>query len=336
MITLKDIAKEAGVSMMTVSRVINKRYSEVSPGTVEKVEKVIQKMNYVPNSSARSLSSRFSRIISVIINGTNNPLESYYNAAMLGGIIQAVQEHGYNTMVHFTDEYTEVTKHLQSWKSEGAIFLGLFEKDICSIQNGNDIPLIFTDSYSRSRQLNNIGLNDYKGGQLAAQHLIRNGHRCMAFVSEFIDSTKITSHVMVERLKGFQETIKAEGLSFTEQQVFCITDLSSTVHNIIASPLHITGLFAGSDALARQLISELYRHGYSVPENYSVIGFDDFAESQFGTPTLTTIHQDVQKKARCCVDLLFRHLEEPDLPAQNQVIDVSLIERESVRDLTRH
>ena len=183
MITLKDIAKEAEVSIMTVSRVVNKRYTQVSKENIEKINAIIDRVGYVPNSSARSLSSKSSKIISIIIQGDNNVLETPYNATMLGYIINRVQEHGFNAMVHFINEYSDVTKHLQTWNAEGAIFLGTFDKNIRQIQENNNIPLVFTDSYSSVRQLINIGIDDYKGGVLAARHFIENGHKKFAFVT---------------------------------------------------------------------------------------------------------------------------------------------------------
>ena len=125
MVTLKDIAERAGVSMMTVSRVMNGKEGKVSEKTAERIRTLADEMGYIPNSSARSLAGRSSQII---------------------------------------------TFRLRSWNAEGAIFLGLFDEEVQQIQNSNRIPLIFIDSYSNVRQLINIGIDDYKGGQLAANY----------------------------------------------------------------------------------------------------------------------------------------------------------------------
>ena len=183
MVTLKDIAREAGVSVMTVSRVVNQRYQEVSDKNIAKIQEIIDKYGYVPNSSARSLSSKSSHIISVIVQeGRVNPMLFPFNASMVGYIVQGIQSHGYQAMVHFIRDYSDVTRYLRSWKSEGAVFLGTFDENIKQIQKDNDIPLIFTDSYSSVRQVINVGLDDYKGGVLAARHFIEYGHREFAFL----------------------------------------------------------------------------------------------------------------------------------------------------------
>ena len=191
MATLKEIAQEAGVSVMTVSRVINKRYGEVSEENIRKIQEIIDRLGYVPNYSARNLSSKSSNIISILIQGTETPLSSPYNASMLNYIIQGIQDRGFNTMVHFVSDYSEVTQHLQSWRAQGAIFFGTFDKDMQKIQTSNPMPLVFTDSYSNMRQVINIGIDDYKGGVLAAKHFIEKGHTAFSFVSSYIEDSKV-------------------------------------------------------------------------------------------------------------------------------------------------
>lgn len=326
MITLKDIAKEAGVSVMTVSRVVNMRYSEVSEENIEKINTIIKRLGYVPNSSARSLSSKSSKIISIIIQGENNVLETPYNATMLGYIIQHVQECGFNAMVHFINEYSDVTKHLQSWNAEGAIFLGTFDKNIQQIQENNKIPLVFTDSYSSVRQLINIGIDDYKGGVLAARHFIENGHREFAFVTLHTS----VSQLIQQRLKGFKDTIENAGLSLSEDHILEPFQMEETIQKLTSLKKPVTAIFAAADNTAIELTDQLKEMGYLIPEDFSIIGFDNLSMSRYVSPKLTTISQDIMKKAHYAIDILFQHLNDPTLPTQNIILDVELIKRESV------
>lgn len=329
MITLKDIAKEAGVSVMTVSRVVNQRYSEVSEENIEKVNSIINRLGYVPNSSARSLSSKSSRIISIIIQGNNNVLESPYNATMLGYIVQQVQECGFNAMVHFINEYSDVTKHLQSWNAEGAIFLGTFDKNIRQIQENNKIPLVFTDSYSSIRQLINIGIDDYKGGVLAARHFIENGHRDFAFITLHTS----VSQLIQQRLKGFRDTIEKAGFHLEEENILEPFQMEETVQGLCSMKKPVTAIFAAADNTAIELIDQLKHKGCRIPEDFSIIGFDNLPMGQYISPRLTTISQDIMKKAHYAIDILFQHLNNPGLPTQNIILDVELIKRESVQNL---
>lgn len=329
MITLKDIAKEAGVSVMTVSRVVNQRYSEVSEENIEKVNSIINRLGYVPNSSARSLSSKSSRIISIIIQGNNNVLESPYNATMLGYIVQQVQKCGFNAMVHFINEYSDVTKHLQSWNAEGAIFLGTFDKNIRQIQENNKIPLVFTDSYSSIRQLINIGIDDYKGGVLAAKHFIENGHRDFAFITLHTS----VSQLIQQRLKGFRDTIEKSGFHLEEENILEPFQMEETVQGLCSMKKPVTAIFAAADNTAIELIDQLKHKGCRIPEDFSIIGFDNLPMGQYISPRLTTISQDIMKKAHYAIDILFQHLNNPGLPTQNIILDVELIKRESVQNL---
>ena len=330
MVTLKDLAKEAGVSVMTVSRVVNQHYSEVSEENIVKIQALIEKYGYIPNSSARSLSSKSSRIISVIINGAHNPLESPYNALMLGQIILGIQERGYNTMVHFTAEFSDVTKHLHSWKAEGAIFLGTFDENIRQIQEDNKIPLVFTDSYTTIRQVNNIGIDDYKGGMIAAEHFIQKGHTRFAFISPHLHM----SQVIQQRLAGYKDAIKKAGYTLPAN---CILEpYSSTeekIDELCSNTAVPTAIFAASDICAMETIAALKKRGYRLPEDYSIIGFDNLNICQNITPALTTISQDIDQKADYALDNLFDHLKNRNLPTQKVILDVKLVERDSVKAL---
>lgn len=168
MVTLKDIAERAGVSMMTVSRVMNSKEGKVSEKTASRIRSLADEMGYIPNSSARSLAAKSSQIIAVILRDSNtfHPLSDPYNASFLGFITREIQKRGFYVMIHFVQDFSDITFRLRSWNAEGAIFLGVFDEEIQKIQNRNKIPLVFIDSYSNVRQLINIGIDDYKADNL--------------------------------------------------------------------------------------------------------------------------------------------------------------------------
>lgn len=331
MVTLKDIAQEAGVSVMTVSRVVNQRYQEVSEKNIKKIQDIINKYGYVPNSSARSLSSNSSRIISVIVqgDGKKNPMLFPFNASMIGYIIEGIQRQGYQAMVHFITDYSDVTKYLRSWKSEGAVFLGTFDENIKQIQKDNDIPLVFTDSYSSVRQVINVGLDDYKGGVLAARHFIEYGHKHFAFICSCIRESQVNQ----QRLAGFADTLSAAGFTLPDSHIFDTLDLKQCADDLCALTDPVTALFVPIDESAAILMMYLREKGLRIPEDYSIIGFDNFPLCQYVEPALTTIAQDIHLKAQYALDLLFQRLNDNTLPTQNIVLDVELISRRSVARL---
>lgn len=330
MVTLKDIAEQAGVSVMTVSRVVNGHQSKVSETTRNRILDIIKQSGYIPNYSARSLSTNTSHIIAIIIRGAGNRLTDVYNATMLGNIIERIQAKGYFAMTHFIQDYKEITQHLQTWRAEGAIFLGVFDENIQEIKEDNQIPIVFTDSYSSVRQITNIGLDDYKGGCLAAEYFIKNGHKEMAFFGTALDS----SGVCQNRLKGFADTLKKHHLELKPEHIVNTYPGNSHIRSILSFHSPITAAFMTSDILAIELMEQLSSNGYRIPEDYSVIGFDNSPLCNYVTPKLTSISQDIEKKAYTATDILFSHIADASRPSENIILDVSLIERNSVRKLS--
>lgn len=333
MVTLKDIAERAGVSMMTVSRVINGKEGKVSEKTAEKIRTLANEMGYIPNSSARSLAAKSSHIIAVILrdSDTTNPLIDPYNAAFLGLITQIIQKHGFYVMIHFVQDFSDITFRLRSWNAEGAIFLGLFDEEVQQIQNSNRIPLIFIDSYSNVRQLINIGIDDYKGGQLAADYFLKKGHKNLGFVGPF---TKIGG-VITKRYQGFSDTLSAHNINLSSSHVYDMEKMEpyEIIDSILQDDCPPTGLFVFSDEVALQLSNIASKKNLAIPSGLSLIGFDDLPSFCTTGDMLTTIHQDIYSKAEITCQILFEHINDPNKPSENVTLDVALVERNSVSTL---
>lgn len=330
MVTLKDIAERAGVSMMTVSRVMNGQKGKVSEKTASKIRALADEMGYIPNSSARSLAARSSKIIAVILRDApdSNPLADPYASTFLGLITREVQKQSYYVMIHFVQDFSDITFRLRSWNAAGAIFLGLFDEEVRQIQKGNHIPLVFTDSYSQIRQMINIGIDDYKGGELAATHFLQKGHTNLGFAGPFTGIGGVIS----KRYEGFSDTLLKNHLTLAEEHIYDLTKTTSEkmVETILQDPCPPTGIFAFSDEFAVQFCHAAKKKGISIPNDISLIGFDDFPISRILPLPLTTIRQDIGKKAAETCRILFEHIKESDKPSENVILDVELVERSSV------
>ncbi len=182
MVTLKQIAEEAGVSVMTVSNVINKKYSKVSPETVARVKEIIERRKYIPNLSARSLSSKNSQIIAVLIpsgmvSSDTNILDDPYYHAMIGNIEKQLRKAGYYIMLHAYSSAADVISLMYKWNIDGAI---MFYPYLSSEEMGKilstEIPTVVVDRYYPDFDPLTVDLDDFFGGYLAARYLIRNGH----------------------------------------------------------------------------------------------------------------------------------------------------------------
>ena len=331
MITQKDIAREAGVSVMTVSRVVNKQFEKVSQENIKTIQQIINKYSYVPNLSARGLSSKASGIIVLIIRGEGNRLMDPYNGTIVGYMSQYLQEAGFSTMIYTVLDFRDVTRRLRTWNAQGAIFFGMFDQEMELIREENKIPLVFNDSYSALRQVTNIGIDDYKGGQLAARHLLEMGHRSLGFCGSDVNSNGVDR----QRFLGFSSALEEAGITLTEDRIFH-PDLER-----MPPPAHFksgkapSALFVTSDLKAIELTLRLREQGLRVPEDCSIIGFDDLPLSRFMSPALTTIRQDIEAKARYTVDTLKNHISHPGHPSERMVLDVDLIIRGSVADLRK-
>ncbi len=334
MVTLKDIAREAGVSVMTVSNVVNGNLSKVSKENAQRIREIIERRGYVPNASARSLAKNRANIIAIILRGAENEntLENPHNAALVGTIIQKIQKRGYYTMVNMMKCREDITQSLRTWNVDGAVFLGMFDDEIEEMCAASDIPMVFIDSYSSVRQLSNVGIDDYKGGRLAARHLIARGHRSIAFVSPPVLRTGVVQH----RFAGFCDELEQHGISFRSEHQFVLEsdvrpeDTMELGRRLAQLREKFSAVFVTSDQIASYLIQGMRSTGIRIPDDMSIIGFDDLMICRQMTPQLTTIAQDLEEKARLSVDILFRRLSAPAAPAESLVLDVTLVERESV------
>ena len=319
---------------MTVSNVVNGNLSKVSKENAQRIREIIERRGYVPNASARSLAKNRANIIAIILRGAENEntLENPHNAALVGNIIQKIQKRGYYTMVNMMKCREDITQSLRTWNVDGAVFLGMFDDEIEEMCAASDIPMVFIDSYSSVRQLSNVGIDDYKGGRLAARHLIACGHRSIAFVSPPVLRTGVVQH----RFAGFCDELEQHGISFRSEHQFVLEsdvrpeDTMELGRRLAQLREKFSAVFVTSDQIASYLIQGMRSTGIRIPDDMSIIGFDDLMICRQMTPQLTTIAQDLEEKARLSVDILFRRLSAPAAPAESLVLDVTLVERESV------
>ncbi|MDD3334277.1 MAG: LacI family DNA-binding transcriptional regulator [Eubacteriales bacterium] len=333
-ITLKDIAKEANVSLMTVSNVVNGNLHKVSKEKAEEIKHILETRHYVQNATARSLAKAHSNIVAIMLRNVRgeNSMSSPHNAALLGEIIQRLQFYGYYAMINLVETREDIARNLKSWNARGAIFLGMLDNEIEQIYSLSSIPMVFIDSYSNVRQLSSVGIDDYKGGALAAEYFWEKGHRSIAFVSPPDYENSVIQH----RLRGFLDTLERHQITLTaDHRLVLESDVEPSVVERAVQKLasmrgRVTAAFVTSDQMAASFVGGLYATGIRVPEDISIIGFDNMPISRQTTPQLTTIEQNLSQKASFAVDILERRLKTPSAPAESRILDVRLVERASV------
>lgn len=337
MATLKDIASEAGVSIMTVSNVINGNHSKVSKKNIEKINTIIKKYNYVPNLTARSLTAKSSKIIGAIVPFTlsnENLFRNPYISELFGTIQNIVREKGYYLMIRSVKDVSDISTLLKNWNMDGAIFLMPdYDNLIYSILKENKLPMVFLDSYSKLDSILSVGINDYKGGYIATRYLINNGHKKIMFAGPCVEDKAI----VLQRLQGYKDALAEFNIPYDNNLVIT---MDPTYENgvilgrdISNKEYDVTALFTTADIMAIGVMEGARINGILVPNDLSIIGFDNLLPSIYVTPKLTTVSQNVEEKAKISTNLLFEYIENGFVKNNKITLDVEIIERQSVSQI---
>ncbi len=317
--TIRDVAKKANVSVSTVSRVVNQK-GYVHEETKVLVNDVIKQLGFVPNQLARSLTSRSSKIIGVIVPHIG---PSFYGE-LLEGIESQASAYGYKIMFcHTQDDPNREAEYLsffEQYNIDGLIIASNFSSKDKLLEI--NIPVITVD-HILDETIPSITSDNVKGGQLAAQKLLRNGRKKLILFRgpSFLLTT-------MERTMGFLNEIKKEGL-FAEIFDFDLINPDVTLMEEILKNNEFDGIFAFSDTLAFSASNILQRMGKKIPHDVSLIGFDDIPYSNWIIPSLTTVHQSVRLMGKQSFINLTRLIRGVELDSLHDIIDVNLIERET-------
>lgn len=340
MVTLQQIADEAGVSRMTVSNVINGKLGKVSSQKVELIQSIIDKYHYVPNLSARTLAKQKSKMIAILINAyilEFNVFSDPYMSELFGEIETAIRSAGFYTIIQTVDNIQNAATLLRNWNVDGAVFLtSQTEEDINFLREQNICPMVFLDSYCKhSSDYLSVNIDDYKGGYIATKYLLSNGHKKIAFAGSYCEE----NDVIVMRYRGYVDALKEYG--FSENDALLIDTYTRYEDGLLIGrdlanhKYDITAIFATSDHLALGIIKGCTMNGFVVPNDLSVIGFDNLNLCTIATPELTTISQNVHEKAVAAVRLLLDAIEDKPLTSSHITCDVELAIRQTVQNIKK-
>ena len=329
-VTMLDVAKACGVSYQTVSRVINDS-PDVSVKTRREVLKAIQTLGYHPNQLARSLKTRRSSILEVITFG----VETYIPRELIVAMGRAAIEHGYSLM--FTDiplddpdEEKRLYAHLNSGLCEAAILTApvesrLFEK----ISAEPPLLPVLQIRNPRGSTAPSVMIDQYAGSQMATEHLLELGHRQLAEISG-----PLNYHEALTRHTAFLETLHARELepaNWVEAQEWMPQDGYQAARQLLEGGAPFSGLIVSNDYLALGALRALSEHGLRVPQDVSMVGFDDSPESAYYLPPLTTVKQDYEALGYQSIHYLVELINQPGTPAHQRVLMPRLIVRQSTR-----
>jgi LacI family transcriptional regulator len=325
---MRDVAERAGVSVTTVSHVINET-RPVSDELRQRVLAAIDELGYQPNVLARSLRRGETHTIGMIVPDSANP----FFAELARGIEDTSFEHGYNLILCNSDGdldkeliYADVLTEKQV---DGILFVaaGLSTDHIRALQERR-IPVVIVDREIPDVSVDQVLTDNAGGGWLATRHLLELGHRCIGCITGPSDVTP-----SAERVIGYRQALSEGGIPVDEVLIvkgdFQYESGYRAARQLLARDDPPTAIFACNDLMAVGAISAAVEMGRQVPVNLSVVGFDDVRLASFANPPLTTIVQPKYEMGVLATTMLLERMRNHDIPPRRRLLDTSLLIRQS-------
>ncbi len=328
-VTIRDLAEAAGVSVTTVSQILNGKGERFSSDTKDRVLKLQKKMGYVPDYNARNLIMGSTQTIGVLVPNLANPFFSMF----IKGIQQAAQLHHFVPIIFDANQNQKLQsmyiEELIKRAANGLIIASatLDANDIDRILTRNGIPYLLFDQ-NDAQIGDRVWVDDYKGGQMAANYLLAKGHRRIALVV----GENIT-HNIQQRIAGFRAGMAKYRLTLSDDMVIqsSMTKLGGYQATADVLAKNATAVFSINDEMAIGLYRGVQERGLKIPDDLSIMGYDDIDLANFITPKLTSIHQPAFEMGQVATDLLIERLNNPRLAHQDKQLPLELIVRDSVK-----
>src|SRR5258706_3419575 len=324
-----QIAKEAGVSTTTVSKVLNELRG-VGASTRARLRQVIEQYDYVQNHAARHLRKRQSYLIDLVIMR----LEGGYDVGIMHGIQDALEESGYRLVVFSTNENEASQllwlRRLLDQSTDGVLLLLPYEQvGIPNALMAQNIPFVaIGDRNEPTTAFPTIGSTIWLGGYTATEHLISLGHRRIGIITMPLHLT--TSRA---RLAGYREPLERAGIPIDPALIcegpYLLRDGIKQTHPLLHLPDPPPAIFAGNDAQPAGVYQTLYQRNIRIPDDMSVVGFDDVMYTAQMSPPLTTVHQPLVEMGRMAANMLLRLISGFSLDSNHVELSTSLVVRES-------
>lgn len=328
--TIYDVAELSGLSIATISRVLNSP-ERVSEASRQKVMAAIDQLGFVPNAEARARVMQRTGRIGVITPYFTSP--SFANR--LRGVASALSNSNYELVIYTVDSMAHLNGYLATLPIKGnldGLIIMSLPLDEASAQRliANRLETVLVEC--NHPDFSSILVDDWEGGRLAAEHLIESGHRHCAYVY-FGEHPEYSIHPEIQRLEGYRATLKKHGITLRDEDILYVPlsrqGISDKLQQLIEQDEPPTGIFCPADELAIRVIHGLRELGLQTPQDISVVGFDDIDIAEH--VDLTTISQSPVESGRIAVELLLGRVNEPGRPIQQSRVQLRLKERGTTR-----
>jgi len=327
LVTIKDVAREAGVSVATVSRVWNDA-AFVSPETRQRVSEIAARLGYSPHGAARSLITRTTHALGVLLPD----LYGEFFSEIIRGIDHTAQADGYHILVSSShDSKDEIDAALRSMRGrvDGMIIMSPdleAQRTLHALQGS--FPVVLLNGGAESKAFDTITIENHEGASAMVRHLVQRGHRRIAMIAG-----PERNYDAAERLRGYRSALGESGIAPDPAFVLAgdFSELSGhrAARAMLALDPRPTAIFAANDSMAIGALSALREAGLRVPEDIAVAGFDDIPMARYMNPPLSTVHVDISKLGERATTLLLSSLQNGERPRKQLQLATNLVIRSS-------
>jgi LacI family transcriptional regulator len=328
-ITIQDVAREAGVSVSTVSRVLNDKV-DVSPETYERVKEVIGELGYASNLAARSMRTQQTNVIGLIMPD----VAQSYPLCVMRGVNRAIAELDYDLLVYTGGDarkhYTADRERHYVALLNNSIADGVIVVTPAATHFATPGPVIAVDPHNECPEYPSISSTNREGAISAVSYLLSLGHRRIGFIGG-----RMELQSAIHRKDGYEETLRQAGIELAPELIaqgdFTVETGRACALGLLRLPNPPTAIFAANDQSALGVYQAAKSLGLSIPDDLSVIGFDDIPEAAAASPGLTTIDQSVEQMGYLAAHLLVKLIEQEPLENEVYKIPTRLVIRGSCR-----
>lgn len=330
--TIKDIAEQSGVSLSTVSLVLNDN-PRISQATRDRVLQTIERLGYHPNRMARALAWRHSRTLAVLVPQLRHTFADVYFGEIVSGICDRASKLDYKIMLEMArSDFIESKEYLQLYEQkfvDGILFIGASGRHRFLSEFGDGThPFLMVNNYSKEFDLNYVVSNYRYGAWQVTKHLVSLGHRRIGFIAGGLSEIQTSKDVF----ESFKEVLAEHNIEFNSELVAdgLLTEEGGmkAAEQLLRQDSEITAIFALNDKMALGAIKKLNELGLRVPEDIAVVGFDDIPQASYSIPGLTTVHQPLYEIGKLACERLIELIHGTTTRVQ-EVIPIYLVVRES-------
>lgn len=325
-VTIKDVAREAGVSISTVSNALND-VDVLRPETKQHILEVAERLHYIPDSNGRSLKSGKTSIIGLYVPCVAPP----YYGTVAESIFWECQRNGYELNITISHQSSSMMRSILGKRVDGAIILNnrIEEDDVEALIDAK-IPVVFLDREASHDRIGSVLFDSYHDGAMAARYFLDKGFKKLGYIMGIMKSYDDQC-----RYQGYRDTIEAAGLKIEEDYIwmgnFEIETSRKTMERFLQSGVPLPdAIFAANDLSAIGCMDALKKAGIRIPEDISIIGCDDIQQAEWYQPALTTIRTEFEEQGRNAVRKLLRLIRQEEKGSVTKMKG-KIVERQSVR-----